>query len=140
MITKPGITAEIEIKIQFYHLDPMEIVWHGNYPRFLEQARCALLDKIGYNYEEMRASGYAWPIVDMRIKYVRPAIFKQDIIVSAELLEFENRMVIDYRIRDSVTAETLTKARTKMVALEIESGEMQFESPAILLQKVEKFL
>lgn len=140
MITKPGIKAEIEIKIQFYHLDPMEIVWHGNYPRFLEQARCALLDKIGYNYEEMRASGYAWPIVDMRIKYVRPAIFKQDIIVSAELIEFENRMVIDYRIRDAATGETLTKARTKMVALEIASGEMQFESPAVFLEKVEVFL
>ncbi len=140
MITKTGIKAEVEIKIQFYHLDPMEIVWHGNYPRFLEKARCALLDKIGYNYEEMRASGYAWPIVDMRIKYVRPAIFKQNIIVSAELIEFENRMVIDYRIRDAESGETLTKARTKMVALEITSGEMQFESPAIFLQKVEGFL
>jgi len=140
MSGKPDIKAEIEIKIQFYHLDPMEIVWHGNYPRFLEQARCALLDKIGYNYEEMRASGYAWPIVDMRIKYVRPATFKQDIIVSAELVEFENRMVIDYRIRDAATGQTLTKARTKMVALEIASGEMQFESPDVFLKKVEAFL
>ena len=35
------ISAEVIIPIQFYDLDPMRIVWHGNYPRFLEQARAA---------------------------------------------------------------------------------------------------
>lgn len=139
MNNKHGISASVDIQIQFYHLDPLEIVWHGNYPRFLEKARCALLDKIGYNYEEMRNSGYAWPIVDMRIKYVKSAYFKQVITVVAELKEYENRMVIDYRIKDAATGELITKAQTKMVALEIESGEMQFESPDIFIQKVVGF-
>ena len=39
------ISAEISTQAQFYDLDPMQIVWHGNYARYLEQARCALLDK-----------------------------------------------------------------------------------------------
>jgi acyl-CoA thioester hydrolase len=39
------ISAEVVIKIQFYDLDPMRIVWHGNYPRFLEQARSVLFEK-----------------------------------------------------------------------------------------------
>ncbi len=135
----PNIQASVDLKIQFYHLDPMEIVWHGNYPRFLEKARCALLDKMGYNYEEMRQSGYAWPIVDMRIKYVRSAIFKQDITVTAKLKEYENRLVIDYVISDTASGETLTKAQTKQVAVHIETEEMMFESPSILLEKVEAF-
>jgi len=134
------ISASVNLQIQFYHLDPMEIVWHGNYPRFLEKARCALLDDIGYNYEEMRNSGFAWPIVDMRIKYVRSAYFKQDITIKATLKEYENRMVIDYRIFDSATLEVITKARTTQVALDIESKEMLFESPEILIQKVEAML
>ena len=66
------ISAEVIIKIQFYDLDPMRIVWHGNYPRFLEQARAVLFEKISFGYREMSESGFAWPIVDMRIKYVRP--------------------------------------------------------------------
>ena len=66
------VEAEVVVKAQFYDLDPMGVVWHGHYARFMEQARCELLDKIGYNYEEMRDSGYLWPIVDMHIKYVRP--------------------------------------------------------------------
>ncbi|WP_025899175.1 acyl-CoA thioesterase [Sneathiella glossodoripedis] len=140
MPNKSRLSASVDVAIQFYHLDPMEIVWHGNYPRFLEKARCALLDKIGYNYEEMRASGYAWPIVDMRIKYVKSVSFKQIITITAELVEYENRMVIDYKISDRENGEILTKAQTKMVALDIIKNEMQFESPRIFVDKVEALL
>lgn len=137
METALEITGSVTLKIQFYHLDPMEIVWHGNYPRFLEKARCALLDNIGYNYEEMRNSGYAWPIVDMRIKYIRSAYFKQDITVTAKLKEYENRLVIDYKITDDATGEVITKARTKQVAYDIKTKEMLFASPDALISKVE---
>ena len=40
------ISVDVAIKVQFYDLDPMGIVWHGNYTRFLEQARAALFQKI----------------------------------------------------------------------------------------------
>jgi acyl-CoA thioester hydrolase len=129
-------SAEIVVKAQFYDLDPMEVVWHGNYPRFLEQARCALLDSIAYNYPEMRKSGFAWPIVDMRIKYVRPIRFAQEVAVTATIVESENRLKIDYRIRDRATGEVLTKATTVQVAVELESGEMQLESPPALTSKL----
>jgi acyl-CoA thioester hydrolase len=134
------ISAEIALKAQFYDLDPMEVVWHGNYPRYLEQARCALLDRIGYNYPQMRDSGYAWPIVDMRIKYVRPVRFAQNILVIATLAEFANRLKIDYRIRDQASGEVLTKAQTIQVAVHVQSGELQLESPAALTDKVQDLL
>ena len=58
------ITASCVIKIEFYDIDSMNIVWHGNYPKFLERARSELLDIINYNYFEMHASCYTWPVVD----------------------------------------------------------------------------
>lgn len=130
-------SAEIATKAQFYDIDPMEVVWHGNYPRYLEQARCALLDSISYNYDEMRRSGFAWPIVDMRIKYVRPIRFGQELVVSATIVEFLNRLKIEYRIRDRVSGEVLTKAMTIQVAVSLDSGEMQLESPPALTSKLE---
>jgi len=51
-------------------LRPDGVTWHGNYFRYLETARSALLDNIGYNYRQMVDSGYLWPVVDARIKYV----------------------------------------------------------------------
>jgi len=129
-------SAETIIKAQFYDLDPMNVVWHGNYARFLEQARCELLDCIGYNYVEMKDSGFAWPIVDMRIKYVRPVLFGQEIVVTATIIETQNRLKIDYRIRDRASGEVLTKATTVQVAVNMATGEMQLESPAALTDKI----
>src|SRR5262249_969783 len=64
------LEAEVEIEVDFYDVDAMEVTWHGHYVKYFERARCALLRKIGYDYPEMRDSGYAWPIVDCRLRYV----------------------------------------------------------------------
>jgi acyl-CoA thioester hydrolase len=130
------ISARILTKAQFYDLDPMQVVWHGNYPRFLEQARCALLDDIGFNYGEMSETGFVWPIVDMRIKYVRPIRFAQEIAVAATLVEYENRLKITYLVSDAKSGEALTRAHTIQVAVDAQTGELAFESPAVLLEKV----
>ena len=134
------LTAETVIKAQFYDLDPLQVVWHGNYVRYLEQARCALLDRIGFNYPEMSRSGYVWPIVDMRIKYVRPIRFGQEVVVAATLAEYENRLRIDYRIRDGASGEVLTKAHTIQVAVDAGTGELCLESPAALTDRVRECL
>ena len=104
--------AEVEVQVQFYDVDPMQVVWHGHYARFLEHARCALLGGIGYGYDEMKASGYSWPVIDLHIRYARPAVFGQRLRVRAELVEWENRMVIEYVISDAETGQRLTRAST----------------------------
>jgi acyl-CoA thioester hydrolase len=130
------LSVEITLKAQFYDVDAMQVVWHGNYARFLEVARCELLDRIGYNYDQMKDSGYAWPIVDMRIKYVSPIRFGQEFTVDATVAEFENGLKIDYRIRDKTSRETLTKARTFQVPVDIATGELCLQSPASLTDRL----
>ena len=99
--------AEIETQVQFYDLDPMEVVWHGHYVKYLEIARCALLDRIGYNYAQMKHSGYAWPVIDMHIRYASSATFGQRLKLRAEIVEWENRLKIrlfDHRCHDGAPA------------------------------------
>jgi acyl-CoA thioester hydrolase len=128
--------AEVETQVQFFDLDPMEIVWHGRYVKYLEVARCALLDKIGYNYVEMKNSGYAWPIIDLHLRYVGSATFGQKLTLRAEIVEWENRLKIDYLITDAETGKRLNKASTTQVAVHIESKEMCFVSPPVLFEKL----
>jgi acyl-CoA thioester hydrolase len=134
------ISAEVDIVAQFYDLDPMQVVWHGNYARFFEQARCALLDKIGYNYPEMDQSGYMWPIVDMQAKFIRPILFAQAFRVEATLVDYENRLKIAYRCIDKKSGEVLTKAHTTQVAVLAATGELCLESPPTLIDKVRALL
>lgn len=128
--------AEVELQVQFFDLDPMQIVWHGNYVKYLEVARCALLDKVGYNYEQMRDSGYMWPIIEMNLRYAGPAAFGQRLLLRAEIVEWENRLRIDYVVKDAASGKRLNKASTTQVAVDLKSGEMCFVSPAILFEKL----
>lgn len=137
-MNKPARTwaAEIELQVQFFDLDPMNIVWHGNYVKYLEVARCALLDAIGYNYTQMQESGYAWPIIDLHVRYVGPAKLAQRIKLRATLVEWENCLKVRYLITDSETGKRLTRASTTQVAVDIANGEMCFVSPPVLFEKL----
>lgn len=134
------ISADVTLRTQFYDIDPMNIVWHGNYARYLEESRTNLMAKIGYGYAEMQASGFAWPIVEMWLKYVRPLRLGQKFIMRATLKEYENRIRIEYRGLDAETGDVLTKARTVQLAVSIATGELAFSSPQQLIDCVRSHL
>lgn len=124
-----GLGISVPMTVPFFDVDAMQIVWHGHYVKYLEIARCALLDKLGYNYDTMREAGYVWPVVTMQLKYVRPALFGQQIQVHAQIQEWESRLRIHYTITDASSGERLTQAETTQVAVLLETREMQFETP-----------
>jgi acyl-CoA thioester hydrolase len=128
--------AETETQVQFFDLDPMEVVWHGHYVKYLEIIRGVLLDTINYNYVQMKASGYLWPVVDIHVRYAASATFGQRLKLRAEIVEWENRLKIGYLISDAASGRRLTRASTTQVAVEIVSGEMCFVSPPVLLERL----
>ncbi|MYM63979.1 thioesterase family protein [Pseudomaricurvus sp. HS19] len=132
------ISAEIEVTVPFHDIDVMEIAWHGHYSKYFEIARCALFDKLDYSHIVMRETGYLWPVIDLHIRYVKPALFQQRLKVRATLTEWENRMKIDYRITDADSGARLTKGHTIQVAVEAGSHELCFVSPDVFLEKVAK--
>lgn len=131
------LAASVEIEVPFHDVDVMEVCWHGHYVKYLELARTALLRRLAYDYGEMRDSGYLWPVVECHLKYVGPAVYGQRLEVRAELLEYRNRLKIGYTIFDVKTGTRLTKGHTVQVAVEAATRELQFVSPAVLLDKVE---
>src|SRR5690606_15969157 len=68
MRSKGVIHADTEFVVPFFDIDMMNVVWHGHYVKYLEVARCALLDQIGHNYTQMLASGYGWPVIDLQLR------------------------------------------------------------------------
>lgn len=129
-------SASVIIKVPFHDVDSAQIVWHGNYAKYLEVARCELFDQIAYNYQEMLDSGYVWPVIDMRIRYAGAIKFRQKIRVEVSVAEWEHRLKLDYAIYCNETNKRLTKAYTVQVAVEMSSGEMQLVSPLILAEKL----
>jgi acyl-CoA thioester hydrolase len=84
----------------------------------------------------MHASGFIWPIVDLRAKYVRSAQLGQKLKVRAQIVEWEYRLKIEYLIRDAMTDQVLTRAHTIQVAVDLATNEMCLVSPSILSQRL----
>ncbi len=132
----PDLSHEIEVVPAFFDIDSMDIVWHGHYVKYLELARCALLDRYDYGYTRMRESGYGWPVIELHLKYVRAASFGQPLVVRARIVEWENRLKIDYLIRDAKTGAKVNAATSVQVAVDLATREMQYVSPPVLRQRL----
>jgi len=140
MRSRGVLQHETEIVVPFFDVDSMSVVWHGHYVKYLEVARCALLDRLGHNYTQMLASGYAWPVIDLQLRYVQSARFGQRLRVSADLVEWQNRLKIHYEISDADTGERLTRASTVQVAVSLTDGAMQLVSPQVMIDAIKKHL
>lgn len=136
MLNDPRFTAEVALSVPFHDVDMMGVVWHGNYFRYFEIAREALLNQFNYGYRQMKDSGYLWPVVDTRVKYRDVLTFEQHFRVRARLEEFENRLKIAYEIVDAASGKRTTTGYTIQVAVDENSREMCFVSPAILFERM----
>ena len=136
----PLLDATVTLEVPFYDCDPAGIVWHGNYAKYFDQARCALLGRIDYGYAQMAESGYTWPVIDFWTRYVKPLRFGQRVKVSASLCEWEFRLKVAYLITDAASGARLCKGHTVQVAVRIDNGEMQLASPPALRQRLRERL
>ncbi|MCL2297943.1 MAG: acyl-CoA thioesterase [Proteobacteria bacterium] len=134
------LTARVHWTVPFHDIDPMEVCWHGHYVRYFELARTALLQRINYDYPQMRDSGYAWPVIELFIRYAQPLTYQQSLHLDARLVEWENRLKIAYEIRDAVTQKRLTRGHTVQVAVDLQTREMCFVSPDVLHEKLKAYL
>ncbi len=127
--------AETFITVQFYDLDPMNVVWHGNYIKYLETARCDLLSKIGYDYDKMREDGVAYPIAKMDLKFIKPCTFNQKLRIVSSVEELEPCLIIKYVIFDAETGEKVFTAKSMQICVDMISKESVYSAPKGLKEK-----
>jgi acyl-CoA thioester hydrolase len=65
-------------------------------------------------------------------------MYGQRLEVRTQLLEYQNRLKVGYEIVDVATGTRLTKGYTIQVAVDAASGELQFVSPEVMLEKLER--
>ncbi|MBR4597107.1 MAG: acyl-CoA thioesterase [Opitutales bacterium] len=128
--------ASIKIKVPFYDLDPMQVVWHGNYIKYFEDARCALLDKIGLGYKKMAEMQLIFPIVKMQVKYIKPSAFAQELKVSAAIVPDESYLHIKYEVCDFSSGEKICVAETKQMCVDMETHASHLALPEKILKLI----
>lgn len=121
------IEFKTKMRVEFYDVDSMNVVWHGNYVKFLEAARCAFLREIGYDYTDFASDGYALPIVKMEFKFIAPAFFGDELDVVLSVEDASTMLKLSYKIYR--LNELLCKANTAQACVDIQRKETMFELP-----------
>lgn len=98
-------------KIRYYECDPMGVTHHSNYVRFMEEARIDFLDRLGYGYEKMEAAGVVSPVLDIRVKYLRPSRFQDEIAVYVRL-EKASALKYTFRYEMKIGEESICSAES----------------------------
>ena len=127
--------SKYELTVSFEDIDMMGVVWHGNYIKYLEQARCDMFSKLGYTYLDMKQDGVAYPVAKMKVKYIKPAEFGDTLEVESEIEEFEPALIIKYSIFNKKTHEKIFSATTMQIAVDINTKESTYSTPYKLSEK-----
>lgn len=103
-----------ERKINYYETDRMGVVHHSNYIRFLEEARCYMLDYFKIPYSKMEELGIMIPVLGVNCNYKHHVTFEDVICIKCSIQEFNGvRMTVSYVITNKANGNLVMEAQTK---------------------------
>jgi len=127
--------AETYHKVAFYELDPVQIVWHGNYLNYFEVARTALFNENGVElYDFYVRQGIVFPIIRTTTKHILPLRYHDEFICRATAVDARTKIVVDFEMRKAADGAICTRGRTEQVAVKADTMEIIFAVPAEIRQ------
>ena len=103
-----------ERKINYYETDRMGVVHHSNYIRFLEEARCNLLERIDMPFDLLEENGITIPVLGVNVDYKYHVTYGDTILVKLSIKEYNGvRMTIGYEVTNKENGNILLTGETK---------------------------
>lgn len=126
--TPPPLSHTVTRAARFNEIDPLNVVWHGHYASYFEDARVAFGSRFGIGYEMMYACDVVTPIKKMHIEYDAPLRFGEECAVTATLFWNDAaRLDFEYAIRNARGTVT-TRGYTVQLFTSL-AGELLFAKP-----------
>ena len=103
-----------ERKAYYHETDQMGIIHHSNYLKWMEEARIALMDKLGFSYKKMEDLGIISPVIFASCEYKKPIKFNDVVEIGITVEEYNGlKLTFNYEIVNKETKEVLTIGKTK---------------------------
>lgn len=121
--------------VPFHDLDPMGVMWHGNYFKYLDTTRDSLFQSLGLDlYQVSRDTEYIFPIIRSSIKHVFPLRFRDQFICRAILKEVSHKITVSFELRLSQDRRVIAKAKSEQAAVKMPEMETMFQIPENIKQ------
>lgn len=128
----------IQLRVRYHDCDPMGIVYHGHYAKLFEIGRTEAMRKHGFSYQILEQQGFAMPVVEMNIKYLRPARYDELIDIKTIIEEIPNRFLIVKGIIFNQDKKVLTESIFKFVFVKRETLR-RCSPPVFILEQIKPY-
>lgn len=124
-----ALTETIRVRVRFSEVDSIRMVWHGNYVKYMEDAREAFGRKWGLTYQLIFDSGYYAPVYDMHLRYMASATADDELDVTIIWKSLKGaKICFDYEIRRVMDNALILNASTVQL-FTLRSGGFETTEP-----------
>jgi acyl-CoA thioester hydrolase len=131
--------AAYKIRVRYAETDQMNVVYHGNYAQYFEVARVESIRELGFSYKDMEAIGIIMPIVELHVKYIRPAHYDDLLTVRTILKELptDHRIEFNQEVYNE-PGKLLTTGKVVLYFMNAKTGEKSV-MPKELYDKIKPY-
>lgn len=131
MSTEKNRVCEVRLRVPFHDLDPLQMVWHGNYLKYFDIARSALFVQGGVDlFDYFQKTGCLFPLIKTTTRHITPLRYLDEFKSIATVLEAQYKIVLAFEIRRLRDNQICARGRSEQVAVRHPEMEIMFEIPA----------
>jgi acyl-CoA thioester hydrolase len=109
--------------VRYNETDQMGVVHHSEYVNYFELGRTEAMSAHGLDYAEMERSGALLAVVEVGLRYVKPARFGDELVVETRVTEVERvRVRFDYAVlraaKPGAAEELLCRGHTLLACVD----------------------
>jgi acyl-CoA thioester hydrolase len=128
-----------QLRVRYAEADPMNVVYYGNYAQYFEVGRVESLRNLGISYKGIEDMGIMLPVVELNIKYLRPAKYDDLLTIKSQIKELptDHRIIFDQEIYNE-EGKLLTIGKVKLYFMDSKLGK-RASMPASMLEKLSTY-
>lgn len=123
-------SCDVKLSVPFHDLDPLHVVWHGNYYKYFDIARFALFKKCGIDlYDYSQREKILFPITRSAAKHIIPLRHQDEFVCRATVTGARYKIALAFEIRRTNDDRLCSRGTSEQVAVMMPDMELQFEIP-----------
>lgn len=122
----------VRTRVRFQEVDSIQIVWHGHYLTYFEDARAAFGRQYGLSYADILEAGVTAPIVHVSCDYLGPAGCDDDLEILIRLIRAPGaKLEFYYEVSRPADGALLARGRTTQAFADLD-GKLVLTTPKFL--------
>ena len=112
-----------KLRVRYAETDQMGYMYYGNYAQFYEVGRVEMLRSLGMTYRSMEESGIIMPVLDLKCKFIKPALYDEEITVKVVMAKMPSvRIHFSYELFNE-SQELINLGETTLVFIDIKRNK-----------------